>query len=186
VVSCHCFNYDPPPKLTLYTGLWEVGHKLFRSTTESFPVPFVSGDVFQLTEGIHEAPVLGRPDLASLDSLLPLKGQVSVLFAGYFFHLFDEERCKDLARRLATLLSHEPGSIIFGLNLGSPEAVIQTTPAGSMMCHSPASWTKMWQSCFPPETIKVEAILEEGHQIMANAYASNVSIWLLKWSVERL
>ena len=184
-MSCHC-DYNLVSKLTIPQGLWDAGHSLFKSTTESFPVAFVPGDVFQLTGGIQEAPVLDRPDLASLDSLTPLKGLISVLSAVHFFHLFDEERCKDLAGRLALLLSHEPGSIIFGMHLGAPEAVVQSTPAGNMLCHSPASWTKMWESCFPPQTIKVEAKLEEGRQIMAKAYASNVSVRLLKWSVERL
>ena len=152
---------------------------------------FVPGDIFQVTDMIQEAPItLGRPALTSLKSLITLKGKIAVIYAAHFFHLFDEQRCSEVAGRLALLLSHESGSIIFGLNLGAPEAIVQTTPAGSMFCHSPATWKKMWRSCFAPGAVRVEAELVRGFQSMARAYAGSSedkpNIWLLKWSLERM
>jgi hypothetical protein len=79
--------------------------------------------------------------------------------------------------------------MMFGLHLGAPEAVLQTTPAGTMFCHSPDSWKKMWRSVFASETVKVEAEVVKGHQNMAKAYAGSAEetpkIWLLMWSIER-
>jgi hypothetical protein len=131
-----------------------------------------------------------RPALASLSSLVSLKGQVSVLYAAHFFHLFSEQRCTEIAGRLALLLSHEPGSIIFGINVGSPEAAIVTSPSGNMFCHSAATWKAMWRKCFAPATVKVEAEVVRGFPRMAIAYGGSVEetpkIWLLRWCVERL
>ncbi|KAF8529367.1 hypothetical protein JB92DRAFT_3081360 [Gautieria morchelliformis] len=174
----------------LNEGLWNVGHGLFKSSPKTYPVAFIAGEILQLTDGIQEAPTVERPALASLSSLVSLKGQVSVMYAAHFFHLFSEQRCRDIAGRLALLLSHEPGSIIFGLNVGAPEAGIHTTPTGSMFCHSAATWKAMWRKCFAPAAVKVEAEVVRGFQKMANAYAGSAEetpkVWLLKWSVERL
>ena len=110
------------------------------------------------------------------------------MFASHFFHLFDEPRCKEVAGYLAHLLSHEPGSIIFGLNLGSPEAVVKATPTGSLYCHSPATWTKMWEDCFTPGTIKVEAevVKDPPTRAFTETKQEPTEVWLLKWCVERL
>ncbi|KAF8586449.1 acetyl-CoA synthetase-like protein [Ramaria rubella] len=79
-------------------------------------------------------------------------------------------------------------SVIFGLHLGAPEAILQTTPAGTMFCPSPTTWKTMWQSMFPSESVKVEAEVVKGHQNMAKAYAGSIEdptkIWLLMWSIE--
>ncbi|KAF8580159.1 AMP-binding-domain-containing protein [Ramaria rubella] len=81
------------------------------------------------------------------------------------------------------------GSVIFGLHLGVPEAILQTTPAGMMFFPSPTTWKMMWRSVFPSESVKVEAEVVKGHQNMAKAYAGSIEdptkIWLLMWSIER-
>ncbi|KAF8586105.1 hypothetical protein K439DRAFT_1341562 [Ramaria rubella] len=174
----------------LHQGLWNAGHDLFKSNAKMLPVTFVPGDIFELTAAIEKAPPSNRPELVSLRSLVPLKGHISVIYAAHFFHLFNEHRGKELAERFAHLLSHEAGSVIFGLHLGAPEAILQTTPAGTMFCHSPTTWKSMWRSVFPSESVKVEAEVVKGHQNMAKAYAGSIEdptkIWLLVWSVERL
>ncbi|KAF8578864.1 AMP-binding-domain-containing protein [Ramaria rubella] len=107
----------------------------------------------------------------------------------HFFHLLNEQCGKELSERFAHLLSHEAGSVIFGLHLGAPEAILQTTPAGTMFFPSPTTWKMMWQSVFPSESVKVEAEVVKGHQNMAKAYAGSIEdpmkIWLLMWSIER-
>ncbi|KAI0087629.1 hypothetical protein BDY19DRAFT_954634 [Irpex rosettiformis] len=137
--------------------LWDLGHKLFRSTPQSFPVPFIEGDIFDPTFLTIEPPIptssvhINSPlDLRTLTSLNPLRGQVSALFAGSFFHLFSFDQQYEIARALAGLLSPQPGSVLFGLHgaiagrgFWQPEGVQY-----KMACHSPESWKEMWYEIF--------------------------------------
>ena len=72
-----------------------MGHKLFKTTPDTYPVPFVSGDIFD-PEFISESPVVydklptEAPVLSELKSLNPLKGHVSAISVCNFFHLFNE------------------------------------------------------------------------------------------------
>ncbi len=138
-------------------GLWDLGHKLFRSTPESFPVPFVEGDIFN-PEFLAIAPPLATstsappdlPDLRSLTSLNPLRGKATAVFTGAFFHLFSEDQQYYIAKALAGLLSPEPGSALVGVQGGMAEKGFWQ-PIGSqykMFCHSPESWAEMWHGIF--------------------------------------
>ena len=85
-------------------------------------VRFVPGDVFDtnylaLAPPAHEEPSTAAPALSSLATLTPLLSRVSAIHASMFFHLFDEEKQRALALRLAGLLSPRPGSIIFGRHI---------------------------------------------------------------------
>ncbi|PIL34360.1 hypothetical protein GSI_03135 [Ganoderma sinense ZZ0214-1] len=80
---------------------WELGHRLFCSTADTFPAVFLPGDIFDLTHLdpvsaedrtlLHRGPT-PMPPLRSLTSLSPLRGYVAAIHAGAFFHLFSEER----------------------------------------------------------------------------------------------
>ncbi|EKM60738.1 uncharacterized protein PHACADRAFT_84487, partial [Phanerochaete carnosa HHB-10118-sp] len=118
----------------LHPEFWGIGHKVFKSTPESFPVKFIASDAFDDTfltySGIIatlkslDTPAAGSEqpvDLSALTSLTPLRGRVSVIYASSFFHLFDGERQSELASRLASLLVPAPGSFIFGSHIGRPE-----------------------------------------------------------------
>lgn len=90
---------------------WDIGHKLFKSTPESFPVPFVQGDVFDPkhiapASPLYTPPSTPRPDLSTLASLTPLQGHVSAIHVAAFFHLFQEDGQLKAARALASLLSY--------------------------------------------------------------------------------
>ncbi|KAI0666276.1 hypothetical protein C8Q78DRAFT_1083215 [Trametes maxima] len=139
----------------LYPDFWRLGHKLFRSTQESFPATFIPGDVFDpahlaVTPPIYSTSSDPIPDLSTLSTLNPLRGHVSVIHASLFFHLFDEKKQANFARALAGLLSPLPGSMIFGLQAGARTKGDQyhTSVANgntlSMFCHSPESWTELW------------------------------------------
>ena len=73
---------------------WSVGHKLFKSTPETFPVKFIAGDIFD-EAFLETAPVTTRtpasppPALPSLNALTPLHGRLSAIHASSFFHLFN-------------------------------------------------------------------------------------------------
>ena len=81
-----------------------------------------------------------------------------------FFHLFDAPTQVAAARNVATLLSPEPGSMIFGLNLGAPVAggAPYTNSRGvQMYLHSPESWKVMWEDVFEDVPVKIEVYADE-------------------------
>ncbi|KAG5654190.1 hypothetical protein H0H81_006572, partial [Sphagnurus paluster] len=172
----------------LRQGFWDFGHELFISTPKSFPVAFVAGDAFDSTiiaprAPFTEVPETPRPDLKSLVSLTPLQGHISVIHASSFFHLFDEARQLELAKRVATLLSPLAGSIIFGSHIGKLEKGLHERhdDETKMFCHSPESWQALWDGeIFDKGQVKVDAILRPVERPDKTGVAH-----LLIWSVTR-
>jgi hypothetical protein len=191
---------------SLLTGFADLGHKLFKTTQETYPIAFVPGDVFdpnhleivpplasaQAPTGDSDPPSGSAPDLGSLTSLNPLRGRAFAIHASAFFHLFDEEKQLHLARALAGLLSPEPGSMIFGVHIGTPEKKgfepSLTRKDHRLWCHSPESWTELWDGLvFEKGVVKVQTKLvqRERRNFQADA-PQNAMITLLVWSVTRL
>ncbi len=136
-----------------------LGHKLYRSTPETFPATFLAGDAFDPAHLAIVPPVYAVgpdpvPDLPTLTSLNPLHGHVAAIHASSFFHLFNEEQQLHLARAMAGLLCPLPGSMIIGTHAGAFEKGAETHDVGggngssggsvTMFCHSPESWTELW------------------------------------------
>ena len=192
------------------TGLaefWDVGHKLFKSSPGSSPITFVAGDVFDPTflallplptvppspsESTGSVPPL---DLSTLTTLTPLHGRLSIIHASSFFHLFDEAGQRDLAHRLASLLSPEPGSLILGQHGATPypNTHFETTdPSGTkhqMFCHSPESWKVLWEEVFggggPEGKVKVEAeLIRVGEDDFLKTLQQE--FYFMQWSVTRI
>lgn len=180
----------------LLLALWEIGHKLFRSTADTFPVPFIQGDIFDPlhiapTAPHYSLPITPRPSLSTLTSLTPLEGQVSVIHATLFFHLFQEEGQLAVARALASLLSPLPGSLIFGSHSGLPVAGLKPTPTvrgDYVYCHSPESWRTLWDGVvFEKGTVEVAAELAQpsGASQYRKMMIEDKSSYLMTWSVKR-
>jgi hypothetical protein len=103
------------------------------------------------------------PDVAKLTSLTPFRGRLSAIYAGSFFHLFNEEQQLKLAQRLGSLLSPEPGSMILGCQVVLEErSTNQREVNGTLFfCHTPESWTEVWDGqVFRKGSVKVEVVLE--------------------------
>ncbi|KAH9928837.1 uncharacterized protein B0H18DRAFT_1210026 [Fomitopsis serialis] len=179
---------------------WQLGHRLFKSTTESFPVPFVPGDIFDVNylasaPPFYVSPASPAPALSNLTNLTPLQGHVSAIHAAMFFHLFDEEKQLILAQRFASLLSPVPGSLIFGRHysayvkgarVGIPAG--EGTPGVSRLyCHSPESWTALWNGgVFKEGTVKVEVELKETQwEAYVNAPPER-KLYIMLWSVIKI
>ncbi|KZS95907.1 hypothetical protein SISNIDRAFT_451556 [Sistotremastrum niveocremeum HHB9708] len=153
----------------LRQGFWDLGHELFKSTPETFDVPFIAGDVFSDTliapaEPAYEPVTGANPPLKSLTSLNPLIHRISVIHASAFFHLFDEQQQFTIAQRLAGLLSPEPGSIIFGSHIGSAGEPSNRSNAsgGISYAHSVDSWKELWDGkVFKKGSVKVDAFIHE-------------------------
>jgi len=167
---------------------WDLGHALFRSTPESFPVAFIPGDAFDDSFiNLSAAPTTGDISLATVrKSLNPLKGHIAVIHAAYLFHLFGEQEQVELACRLGALLSPEPGSMILGGQRGSEVAGNAANPVRgkTIYRHSPESWRSLWDGVvFPRGTVAVECELSETpqpHKLTPSESA------LLFWSVTRI
>lgn len=176
----------------LRVEFWEMGHKLFKTTPETFPIPFIQVDIFDASCLAPSAtptapPREALPPLSSLTSLTPLVGRLSAIHTSAFFHLFSEEQQLRLAKLLAPLLAPELGSMIFGGHVGLPTKGWQgekNTHGIQMFCHGPDSWKEMWEQVFPPGQVKVEAFVKEFsiiHPAVTPQYG-----YQLVWSVTRL
>ncbi|KAJ8509376.1 hypothetical protein ONZ45_g8455 [Pleurotus djamor] len=152
----------------LEQDFWNMGHELFKTSPQSLPVSFVGGDIFDHAVLEPSQPSYATstppPNLQTLTSLTPLRGHVSAIHASLFFHLFDEETQLKLAKRTASLLSPEKGSVIFGIHGGMQEKGVRVTHFKDveyrMFCHSPQSWEELWDGqVFEKGTVKVEAVI---------------------------
>ena len=175
--------------ISIFEEFWNLGHDLFKSSPEKFPVPFIAGDVFdpshlQSVPPFYEQPISAAPALSSLISLTPLHGHVSIIHASSFFHLFDEEKQLLAAQTLASLMSPLPGSLMLGTHVALPEKGMKTELFGqqsSMFCHSPNNWREMWDGqVFKKGTVNVQAnLVRVEHDLPGSSH-------LMSWSVTRI
>jgi hypothetical protein len=179
-----------------HSEFWDLGHRLFRTAQDTFPVTFVPGNVFDPEHlsivppfTANSPPITTAPDLSALTSLNPLRGHVSAIYASCFFHLFPEDAQLHLARALAGLLSPIPGSMIFGKQTGIAESghIKLEDPLfrRRLFCHSSRSWSELWDGeVFPKGTVRVLAFMTELPKAEISPEAN--SSHLLVWSVTRL
>jgi len=155
----------------LQPDFWKYGHELFNTSPSMFPVTFIPGNVLDpsfisiqppLQElSLETAAPISLQSLiqASPTSLDSLRGHLSAIHTSAFFHLFDTNEQTDIAKKLASLLSPLPGSVIFGSHLGSeqPQEGAKNGTGTLFYRHSPESWKKMWEEVFDGKgAIRVE------------------------------
>ena len=183
-------------KITLYLGkgFWDLGHKLFRTTPETFPLKFLAGDAFDDAHLSPTAPVPSGPPppVASVNTLTELREHISAIHASSFFHIFNEEQQFELCKRLGALLDPRPGSIIFGSHSGMPVKGERSGTFRKAFSHSPESWTQVWEEqIFEKGQVKVNTVLEELNIALERRERAvpdqegTKAYWLF-WSVERL
>jgi hypothetical protein len=179
---------------------WDLGHKLFKTTPDTFPVTFVPGNVFDPEHlsivplfTANSPPVTTAPDLRTLTSLNPLRGHVSAICASALFHLFPKDEQLRVARALAGLLSPKPGSMILGKQVGLPESEhceVSETPESTFRqrCHTSQSWLELWDGeVFPKGTVRALAFVTEvPEDMVAKILPEAKSLHMLTWSVTRL
>ncbi|KZT74813.1 hypothetical protein DAEQUDRAFT_742273 [Daedalea quercina L-15889] len=189
----------------IHPEYWDLGHRLFRTTSKKFPASFLGGDAFdpdffRMAPPLESPPEGPPPTPATLSTLTPLNGHVSIIHVSSVFHLFDEEQQLELARKLAGLLSPLPGSTIIGLHVGRAEKGLRTegqvTRSGNyMFCHSPDSWKELWDgTVFQKGKVEVKASLLTPDELLGREAAErggltsgrSVAQNLLVWSVTRL
>jgi hypothetical protein len=175
-----------------------LGHELFKSTPDTFSVPFIQGDVFNSSHLAIVPPTthldVSSPPLSSLKdltSLNQLRGRVSAIHASAFFHLFSESEQLHLARALGGLLSPEPNSIIFGQHGSNPTNGWRSIPVfgnngRDLFCHNPESWTELWDGgVFEKGTVRVECVLDEVER-PDYGFHPGMKFYQLTWAVIRM
>jgi len=171
----------------IHREFWDLGHELFRSTPQTFPVNFLEGDVFKTdfladNQPVYEVNGATPLDLSTLTSLTPLHGRLSAITAIALFHVFDEEQQIQLAHRLGALLSPEPGSMILGWQVGSSVKKMETRLWAHMFCQSPDAWRDVWDGqVFKKGTVKVDIVLRHVPEAPADMELDGIF-----WSVTRL
>ncbi|KAK0480786.1 hypothetical protein IW261DRAFT_1563464 [Armillaria novae-zelandiae] len=176
----------------LHPEFWELGHKLFKTTAETFPAHFIPQDIFQLKGLTKEGVPSSVPSLSQVQSLADLRGSISVIHTSAFFHLFDEEGQFELAKIMAVLLSSEPGSMIFGVHGGRLEKGIREAGSNSgrrrdMFCHSPESWRALWDGeIYPKGSVRVDAFLHTNERDRLDTVDSGIKSYHLVWCVTLL
>jgi hypothetical protein len=125
------FDGAPPENLygsDLRMGFIDLGYDLFRDK-DRLKSKFIAADVFD-------------PD----SELKQLDGQIDVVHAGSFFHLFNLEDQERVAKRIVKLLRPQPGSLVLGRQLGNttPGEYPRRDGEGSRYRHDEASWEEMW------------------------------------------
>lgn len=164
-------------------------------------MPFLAGDAFSPdflapSPPFYSPPSTLRPSASTLreaGTLTPLLGHLSAIHASSFFHLFNEAQQAALARKLAALLSPEPGSVIFGRHGGrSKKGLRREVPVGlwrtePMWCHDVETWTALWDGeVFEKGTVKVEAVFMKGHSRQHGVGEDGGVPGALVWSITRL
>ncbi|KZW00939.1 hypothetical protein EXIGLDRAFT_603603 [Exidia glandulosa HHB12029] len=176
----------------LHPEFWDVGHRLFRSTPQSCPIQFIPGDLFSDAFLSSSAPPSPPPE-GRLVNPKSLHGAFSAIHVAAFFHLFPLDKQREAASRIITLLAREPGSIIFGSNIGSDIAGQRLGQLPHL--HNEQSWREMWASCGESD-LEVSAELKSidgylGEGVRRRGTASDVgenavvSMKWLVWSVRR-
>ncbi|RDX41920.1 hypothetical protein OH76DRAFT_175124 [Lentinus brumalis] len=173
---------------------WDLGHKLFKTSAETFPVRFLPGDIFdpaflEPTPPTYNRPPTVAPLPSSVRTLTDLRGHVSAITICAVFHIFETEETQlRLARALASLLSPEPGSMIVGLHTGLREKGWWRGQTFHMFCHSPESWAEMWDGdVFEKGSVRVDAwLVERERRSMQDGVARVTPTSILEWSVTRV
>ncbi|EKM53220.1 uncharacterized protein PHACADRAFT_197643 [Phanerochaete carnosa HHB-10118-sp] len=100
----------------------EHGYGLFQDKGQC-TIHFFASDIFEMPYPFpaDQAPA-GPLDIGKVTEMKQLYGKVDHIYAGMFFHLFDESTQYALALRVALLLKRKAGTVVFGRHQGLEEA----------------------------------------------------------------
>jgi SAM-dependent methyltransferase len=105
----------------------QLGYKLFKDRGK-LKSNFLTADIFD-----------------PRSSLVDLKGQVDIVYAGSFFHLWGMEQQREVSKAVFSLLRPQQGSLILGRQVGAVEAAEKISATGAMYRHNVESFKKMWK-----------------------------------------
>lgn len=129
--------FDEAPQSSLYgvelrSEFFDLGYELFLDK-DRFQGKLITADIFVQPE-----------------NLTTLYGQISIIYAGAFFHLFDWAGQLEVARIVTRLLMPEAGSMLLGGQVGSVQPGVYehgTNPTTHRMFrHDEKTWRELWKT----------------------------------------
>lgn len=80
------------------------------------------------------------------EALKKLQGDIDIINAQLFFHLFDMDEQVRIIRSVLGLLRPTTNTLLVGSQVGSATAKLQRVPSlGNVFVHSPESWAMLWE-----------------------------------------
>ncbi|KAH8693712.1 hypothetical protein BGW36DRAFT_301111 [Talaromyces proteolyticus] len=169
--------FDGAPEGNLYgtdisLDFMNLGYDLFLDK-DRFKARFIAADIFD----------------DNSDLVKELTGQIDIIYAGSFLHLFGKEDSFKVAKRLVSLLKDKPNALILGRQVGNIDPGEQREVAGekSIFRHNEASWIEFWHQVGEETGVKwkVEASLVSGLAESTWKWHKDKNVRLLKFAVRR-
>ncbi|GBE84355.1 predicted protein [Sparassis crispa] len=163
------------------------GYKLYQDAA-TCPIHFFTSDIFSVPVSF-DARTPGSADISTVTELVQLQGTVMHIYTGALFHLFDETTQYAIALRVAALLKHEPGAIVFGRHSGlEHEGMIDDHLGRTRYGHSTTSWPLLWKKVFAEaegaefaETRVVTEVKREEHPYsLSRQRGQHMLIWSVR------
>jgi len=153
---------------------FDLGYKLFRDK-ESLNSTFIAADIFDESSA-----------LSSLD------GNIDIIYAGSFLHLFGYDDQVKVCKRIVKLLRDKKGSLLLGRQVGdvvASETVHNTNKNLNMFRHNSESFKKMWEEVGEATgtkwRVESEMMVPEGSYIKERGEAHGPSVRRIRFSVFR-
>lgn len=105
----------------------KLGYKLFKDE-DKLQSNFLTADIFD-----------------DQSSLVGLKGQFDMVYAGSFFHLWGLEKQRQVSKRVALLLRPQAGSMILGRQIAAEKAEERLSGTWPMFRHNVDSFKQLWK-----------------------------------------
>jgi hypothetical protein len=112
---------------------FDLGYKLWKDKG-ACDIVFIRDNVFEIPDPTinqtapEEPSSLDGNALSQVTKLAQLVGRVKFLFTHSVFHLFNQQKQEEMARKIATLIRHTPGSVIFGAHIGAETMGFTSVP----------------------------------------------------------
>ncbi|KAJ6782923.1 hypothetical protein PWT90_03075 [Aphanocladium album] len=166
---------DGVPQESLYASdldltFAELGFELFRDKGR-LTTPFIAADIL-------------APGPSNLDQL---QGQISIVGASLFFHLFSWEQQLFIGRRLVGLLAKDVKGLIVGGHAGADEGFKQLTYLDHpVFLHSASSWQKLWDEIGAATGTRWEATSRKDQILRTSVIKGEEQSFVMKFVVRQL
>jgi len=118
-----------------------------------------------------------------------LDGNMDLIFAASFFHLFGWDDQLTLSKRAVAMLKPQVGSTIFGHQLGgvqAKESVSPQVPSGKIYFHDPESFRRFWRLVGEETRTEWKVEVESSEKWIDDLRKENPALRLLRFSIQRL
>lgn len=108
----------------------DIGYELFLDKS-TLKTTFIPADIFDTESGLKT-----------------IEGDIDIVHAASFLHLFDEEGQYKACRRIVEILKSKPGSLFIGRQIGNQESGVYVgtiDPSKRRYRHNPESFQEMWR-----------------------------------------